>query len=264
MLLAIDLTNLGHVQWHAVGAGAAESGMRRIRAVVQHYKPTQVICGVDSSHSFRRSIDPSYKANRRSQDRPPELYEQIDRLVLKCQNAGYEIACREGFEADDILASAADWAVRNSLQIVLWTLDKDCVQCLIQGRVTILRKPTVSGGEVRSEWLNAEQAERKYGVRPDQFVDYQCLIGDTSDGMPGLAGFGPKTAVELLAFGDLRTCLLDENRWKLPLRAGLVDRLFASRERIEHLRQIFTLRSDACQEFEASNDAVGASMPAAV
>ncbi len=96
-------------------------------------------------------------------------------------------------EADDALASAANIAARDERvqKVYIWTPDKDLAQCVVEDRVVQVDRKS---GKIR----DAEAIREKYGVAPRFIPDYLALVGDSSDGYPGLAGYGPKTAARLI------------------------------------------------------------------
>jgi len=106
----------------------------------------------------------------------------------------------EGYEADDVIGTLAFQATQNSeqgtkdIEVVILTGDRDLLQ-LVNSRVRIIM-PIVGVKNILI--FDSEKVKEKYGVTPEQFIDYKALIGDQSDNYPGVTGIGPKTAVKLL------------------------------------------------------------------
>lgn len=153
--------------------------------------------------SFRHRESADYKANRASM--PEDLASQlplIDRVVECFQIPVLRVT---DFEADDVIATMAKEASEKGHQVLIVSSDKDFSQ-LIDDRVQLF-------DGMRDLTYNSELVEKKFGVPPVQFVDFQALCGDKIDNIPGVPGIGKKTASKLLKqYGDLDTILesLDE------------------------------------------------------
>ena len=140
--------------------------------------------------TFRDAIDPNYKANR---DAPPDdLLVQEPMIQQVMEAMGIPFLCTPGYEADDIMATVSAEAAARGLDVFLCTSDKDCRQ-LVTDRVKMmnLRKDM--------EVLDAAGILADWGVRPDQVTDFQALVGDSTDNIPGVPGVGPKTAAKWIA-----------------------------------------------------------------
>lgn len=156
-------------------------------------------------HNFRNDIYPDYKATRRKT--PQELISQfpIIREAVKAFNViGVE---KEGFEADDLIASYTKKALDEEMEVVIVSADKDLMQ--------LMRPHVAIYDPMKKQMLGNENVEAKFGVSAAQVVDVQALAGDTSDNVPGVRGIGIKTAAELIReFGSLENLL--ENIDKIP------------------------------------------------
>ncbi|HDQ92651.1 MAG TPA: 5'-3' exonuclease [Synergistetes bacterium] len=149
---------------------------------------------------FRKSIYPSYKANRPS---PPEDFiPQIPLMKEFASNLGIPVICEDGFEADDLIATAAVREARTGGHVTIVTPDKDLFQTLGEGDITIMRP---AGGDVFTK-MDAALFRKQFGFEPSSMTDYQALTGDRCDNIPGVAGVGPVTAKGLIRrFSDLET-----------------------------------------------------------
>ena len=144
--------------------------------------------------TFRHEMYPEYKANR---DKAPEdLHAQVPMIKETLCRMGVPVVSREGFEADDMIASLVALATEEGMHSVMVTADKDLMQ-LVSPSVSALRPPQKGGKEYRL--YDAEEVRKEYGVRPDQIVDYLTIIGDKADNIPGIKGLGEKGAVKLLS-----------------------------------------------------------------
>lgn len=142
-----------------------------------------------SGPTFRHEAYEPYKATREAM--PDELRQQFPWIETILEGFGIPILRQPGFEADDLIATLATRAAERGMTVTIQSKDKDLEQVLTD-RIKLLREP-------RDKTLyGPEDLFAKRGIRPDQVVDYQALIGDTSDNIPGVKGVGPKTAVKVL------------------------------------------------------------------
>jgi DNA polymerase-1 len=165
------------------------------------YTPSHVAVVFDSGPPQRRlAIQPAYKAQR--PPTPPALEPQLP--ILRDLLTAWRIPAveLEGEEADDLIATLAREARNEGLDVFIVSNDKDFAQ-LVTDHVRWLRNSTENeAGDGPAEVL------ARYGVRPDQIVDYLSLLGDSVDNIPGVKGIGPKTASALLQqFGSLEQLL---------------------------------------------------------
>lgn len=182
--------------------------------------------GVATDHvieSFRNDLWPGYKTGAGI---PPDLRSQFEPLERALVELGVTVWPMVEFEADDALASAAALAERDPrvTRVVICTPDKDLAQCVRGSRVVQLdRRKRVTYDEAA--------IIAKYGVPPALIPDYLALVGDSSDGYPGLRGWGPKTTVSVLSrYG--------------PLEQIPPEQLGAGRDNAFLFRQLARLRLD--------------------
>src|SRR5206468_5481461 len=123
----------------------------------------------------------------------PSLYAQFIPLEEALQALGVTVWPMIEFEADDALAAAAHLAAADERveKVCIWTPDKDLAQCVDSDRVVQIDRRS---GQIRNE----EAIRAKFGVLPKLIPDYLALVGDSADGYPGIAGYGPKTAAQLI------------------------------------------------------------------
>jgi 5'-3' exonuclease len=198
--------------------------------------------GVATDHvieSFRNDLWPGYKS---SAGVAPEVLGQFGLLEVGLQAMGVAIWPMVRLEADDALASAAAVAAADSTveQVVICTPDKDLGQCVDDGRVVQLdrRKRVV---------LDEAAVTAKFGVPPRSIPDYLALVGDSSDGFPGLSGWGPKSAATVLTrYGTIEQIPERGSDWEVSVRGGpaLAATLVADRERAMLFKDLATLRVD--------------------
>ena len=163
--------------------------------VLDDLKPSHIALAldVDDGTTFRRELDPNYKAHRDAM--PEDLPPQIDRCRQVAQAFGVPIFEAEGYEADDVLATLADQAVAQGVETWIATLDSDLVQLVRDGVSVYMFRP-YQRDVVRYD--SDQRVRDRYGVDPIQIIDYKAIVGDKSDNIPGVKGLGDKGAVKLL------------------------------------------------------------------
>ncbi|MHA6267253.1 DNA polymerase I [Aliiroseovarius sp. CAU 1755] len=195
--------------------------------------PTHVAVIFDhSGKSFRNDMYPLYKANR-----PPAPEDLVPQFPLtRDATRAFNIACieKEGFEADDIIATFAKRANAAGARVTILSSDKDLMQ-LVGGGVEML-------DPMKNKRIGVEGVEEKFGVGPDRVVDVQALAGDSVDNVPGAPGIGIKTAALLInEYGDLDTLLARADEIKQPKRRqSLIDNI----EQIRISRDLVKLDDD--------------------
>ena len=172
--------------------------------------PTHVAVIFDKgSHTFRNDMYDKYKANREAM--PEDLRPQIP--LTRTATEAFNIACKEkeGFEADDIIATLAVQARAAGGRCTIISSDKDLMQ-LVGGGVEML-------DAMKNKSIDRDGVFEKFGVYPDRVVDVQALAGDSVDNVPGAPGIGIKTAALLInEYGDLDALLERASEIKQPKR----------------------------------------------
>ncbi len=198
--------------------------------------------GVATDHvieSFRNDLYAGYKTG---EGIDPVLREQFVPLEAAVAALGVVVWPMVEVEADDALAAAAASAEADARveQVLLCTPDKDLAQCVRGNRVVQLDRRS---GEMR----NAEGVMAKFGVRPGSIADYLALVGDSSDGFPGLPGWGPKSASAVLArYGRLEDVPASAADWDVAPRGAkkLAETLRERWDDAVLFRRLATLRTD--------------------
>jgi 5'-3' exonuclease len=187
--------------------------------------------------SFRNDLWLGYKTDAGV---PPELLAQFDAAEAAARALGVTVWSMREFEADDALATGAV-RFRDAVdQVRILTPDKDLGQCLSGQRV-------VQVDRMRNREIDEEALLARRGIRPQSVPDYLALVGDDADGIPGLDGFGARTASALLAqHVHLEDIPRDSARWPASIRgaANLARVLDAGREAALLYRRLATLVSD--------------------
>ncbi|MGD9802293.1 MAG: DNA polymerase I [Hyphomicrobiaceae bacterium] len=195
--------------------------------------PTHIAVIFDASReNFRNDIYKDYKAHR-----PPAPEELIPQFpLIRGAVKAFNIACieQDGYEADDLIATYAKFAVAKGGDVTIVSSDKDLMQ-LIQPGVVML-------DTMKNKTIGREEVIEKFGVEPSLVVDVQSLAGDSIDNVPGVPGIGVKTAAELIKeYGDLDSLLARAGEIKQPKRREkLIE--FADQARIS--RELVRLKDD--------------------
>ena len=157
--------------------------------LLREFKPDFLAYCYDRKEpSFRKTLYQGYKAQR--EEMPADLAVQmpfVRRMVTALGIPHFEM---ENYEADDVIGSLCAWGLKNELEVVIVSGDKDFAQ-LVGPRVTLL-------DTMKDRQMDAAGVVAKWGIRPEQMIDYLALVGDSSDNIPGVKGIGAKTAEKLL------------------------------------------------------------------
>ena len=168
---------------------AIRGAMAAIQKLMRRIQPTHMAVIFDTPEpTFRHQLSPIYKGDRPSM--PDELAQQIPYLHNLIRALGIPLHMTAGVEADDIIGTLAKYAEAQGHQVLISTGDKDMAQ-LVTEKVTL-------EDSFKERPLNVDGVFEKFGVRPDQIIDYLTLMGDASDGIVGVPGVGAKTAAKLL------------------------------------------------------------------
>jgi 5'-3' exonuclease len=188
--------------------------------------------------SFRNDMFPGYKSSAGMDE---ELLRQFPFAEDALEAIGVVVWRNIEFEADDALAAAAVRWVDDVEQVVICSPDKDMSQVVVGDRI-------VTYNRREQKILDERAVVEKFGIHPESIPDYLALVGDTADGVPGLAGWGARSASTVLAkFPRLELIPPDPTDWGLEVRgaAKLAATLSASQDEVYLYRELTTLRLDA-------------------
>jgi DNA polymerase I len=214
------LTAGGSSQRWQTSTGEPTAGIygfaRELLRILEQEKPDYLAVAFDTGKTFRDAIFPEYKATRAKM--PEDLRPQIERIRQLVDAFNIPRLEMEGFEADDVLGSAAAWGARQGLGVKIVTGDRDLLQLVNERTIVYL-----AGDD--HNYITPEDVLAKLHVRPEQVVDYKALVGDKSDNIPGVPGVGEKTTENLLSkYGTLDGIYAHleeiEPRWRAKLEAG--------------------------------------------
>jgi len=209
--------------------------------LIEQEAPEYLAVSFDTGRTFRDELYSEYKATRDKM--PDDLRLQIERIREVVDSFSIPILEAEGYEADDVLGTVARLAAAQGAKVVIITGDRDLLQ-LADPDITIQL-----AGQKLSEAVDygPEEVRQRFGIRPNQLVDYKALVGDTSDNIPGVKGIGEKTAADLLTrYGTLERIF--EHLDELPPRQRSL--LEAGREQAAMSRTLAAIVCDVPIEFD--------------
>ena len=217
LVVIVDYMNLLVKAWHAGAPSkihAVKSLLLTVANIIERLSPEYIIFAADGGHAERSALYPGYKAHR--PPKPPELVEQIELGKRAIQAIGWPMIRVNNWEADDVIASLATQVANRAAGCLVCSCDKDLLQ-LLDGSLRVkIYHPWDQG-----KHLSGSHVEEKYGVKRHQFSEYLALVGDASDGVPGVTGIGPKKAAELLGkYEDLEEILEEARLLKIIGSAG--------------------------------------------
>src|SRR5262245_3723814 len=212
--------------------GAIYGVINMLRRLQKDTSAEYLACIFDAKgRTFRDEVYAQYKANRTPM--PDELGVQLTPLKKTIEAMGWPLLEVEGVEADDVIGTLTAQAEQAGLRVVISTGDKDMAQ-LVSSRTSLVN--TMS-----NETLDEGGVEKKFGTKPERFIDYLTLVGDSIDNVPGVEKVGPKTAVKWLAqYGSLEGVI--DHAGEVGGMVG--DNLRKVVEWLPQAREILTIKRD--------------------
>ncbi len=202
----VDAVNFVFRSYYAIGPMTNARGestnalygfIRSIYKLIREF-PTDYFIAVFDGPENKRSrteIYSEYKSHRTGM--PEDLFPQLERALTFCEIAGIPFLSIPGVEADDTMGSIAQWAEKKGADVFLCSSDKDLCQ-LVSDHIFVIN------AHKDNLLIDRTEVKKIFGVTPEQMIDFLAIMGDTSDNIPGLPGFGPKTAASLLEkYGSL-------------------------------------------------------------
>ncbi|MDH3353756.1 MAG: DNA polymerase I [Chromatiales bacterium] len=216
--------------------GAIYGVVNMTRSLIQQYNPSHIGMVFDAKgKTFRDDMFTEYKANRPPM--PDELRQQIEPLYQVIEAMGLPLISIPGVEADDVIGTLAQQAAKAGHQVLISTGDKDIAQ-LVTDQITLINT-------MNNALLNPQGVVDKFGVTPEQIIDYLALMGDTSDNIPGIPKVGPKTAVKWLTqYGTLDEIVAHAEEIKGKVGENLRDNL----DQLALSRELTTIKCDVEDE----------------
>lgn len=226
---------------HGEPTGAILGVANMLQKMMTQYPTSYFVVVFDApGKTFRDELYDKYKANR-----PPmadELRTQIKPLHKLIKAMGLKLVVEAGVEADDVIGTLAKSAVKEGFSVLISTGDKDMAQ-IVNDKITL-------ENSMSNTQLDIAGVEEKFGVKPDQIIDYLALVGDSSDNIPGVPKVGPKTAAKWLQQYQTLDNIV-ENADEITGKVG--DNLRASLDQIPLSRQLATIKCDVAVEYELAD-----------
>ena len=199
-----------------------------------------IVFALDSKgDTFRKEIYPEYKSNRPT---PPEaLTKQLPIAIEWIEKMGFANLSKEGFEADDIISTLSEISKKKGLRVKIVSHDKDLYQMIDDNRVVIY-------DSIKKKEINEQECINKFGVHPKDFINFQAIVGDSSDNVPGVKGIGQKGAMKLInEFHTLENIYANISKCGTPRTQKL---LLESKEMAFLSRELVKMRKDVFSEEE--------------
>ncbi|MDP2904151.1 MAG: DNA polymerase I [Methylovulum sp.] len=240
-LILVDGSSFLFRAYHAIPPLTSPQGLptnaihgvtNMLRKLIAEYHSDYITVVFDApGKTFRNDLYDQYKAHRPPM--PDDLRVQIEPLHRLIRAMGLPLIIESGIEADDVLGVLAQLAAQQGVDVIISTGDKDMAQ-LVNGRIIL--ENTMSDTR-----MDVQGVIDKFGVRPDQIVDYLALIGDTVDNIPGVPKVGPKTAAKWLAeYATLENLMANADQ----IKGKIGENLRASIDQLPLSKQLTTIRCD--------------------
>ena len=196
-------------------------------------KPTHFAVIFDSARkNFRNEIYSEYKGNRA--DAPDDLIPQFEYIRKSVQAFNLPSIELINYEADDLIATYSEQAIKAGAKVTIVSSDKDLMQ--------LYKKNVRIYDPMKNKYISEEDINKKFGVTPDKVVDVQALAGDSSDNVPGVPGIGIKTAAELInQFGNFENVLKKADQIKQNKRR---ESLIENKDKATISKKLVTLKKD--------------------
>ena len=212
--------------------GAIRGMINMMQKLRKDVRADYAVCVFDAKGpTFRDALYPAYKAQRSAM--PDDLRSQIEAIHEVVQLLGWKVLAVPGVEADDVIGTLACMASLQKIEVIISSGDKDLSQ-LVDEHITVI-------DTMNDRRRDLAGVEAEFGVPPRLMVDYQTLVGDAVDNVPGVPKVGPKTAVKwLIEYGSLDALVARADEIK-----GVVgDNLRASLDWLPKGRELLTIKKD--------------------
>lgn len=220
--------------------GAVFGVINMLKSLINEYQPTHMAVVFDAKgKTFRNDLYAEYKANRPPM--PEDLRQQIEPIHQIVKAMGLPLLVVDGVEADDVIGTLAKQACAEGRETLISTGDKDMAQ-LVSDNVTLIN--TMDKNNPITDY---ERVIEKFGVKPDQIIDYLALVGDKVDNIPGVNKCGPKTAVKWLNEYETLEGVM-ENADQIGGKIG--ENLREALEQLPLSYELATIKLDCDLEFE--------------
>ena len=203
-----------------------------LKSLIKECQPVHIAMVMDAKgKTFRHDMYPEYKANRPPM--PDDLRIQLEQLLEIIPALGLPLVSIPGVEADDVIGTLSAQAVKSGYHVMIVSSDKDLAQ-LVNEKVVMVDTMSKSRFDVQG-------VIDKFGVPPEQIIEYLALMGDSSDNIPGVPKVGPKTAVKWLTeFGSLQQIVANADQ----VSGKVGESLRAHLDQLDMSRELATVKCD--------------------
>lgn len=225
--------------------GAVYGVVRMVRKLIEEEQPQNVAVIFDAKgKTFRHKMYKDYKANRPPM--PDDLQVQIEPLHQLIEALGIPLLSVPDVEADDVIGTLAKDAAAKNFRVLISTGDKDMAQ-LVDKQISLIN----TMNDLR---MDASVVEEKFGVTPDQIIDYLALMGDKVDNIPGVPGVGPKTAVKWLQQFDTMQGVIEHAD---EIKGKIGEKLRAALDQLPMSYELATIKNDVALDFAINDLQIG-------
>jgi len=205
-----------------------------IASLGRDFETDYIVFTLDSKEkeTFRKEFFKDYKANR--PEAPEDLKKQLPLAIELIKEMGFKMLEMPGYESDDLIASLAKLAASKGIKVKIVSHDKDMYQLIDDNKITIF-------DPIKKIEINEEKCKEKFGVYPKDFINFQALVGDSSDNIPGVKGVGVKTAAKLINKYKTLENLYDHID---EIKGALQKKLIESKDNAFLSRKLVTLKTD--------------------
>jgi len=199
-----------------------------------------IVFALDSKgDTFRNKIYPEYKANR--DEAPEDLKKQLPIAIEWIREMGFANLAKDGYEADDIIATLAKYGKEQGLKVKIISHDKDLYQMIEDGKVVMY-------DSIKRKEITTKECFEKFGVYPKDFINFQAILGDSSDNVPGVKGIGKVGASKLInKYHTLENIYADIENAGTP---NIQKKLLEGKENAFLSRELVTMRTDVFKDFD--------------
>ena len=217
-----------------IPTGMLTGFMNFIASLGKEFPTDYIVFALDSeSETFRKKLYPEYKANRKEVEE--DLKIQLPIAIDLIKEMGFKMIEAKGYESDDVIASLATLASKKGIDVKIISSDKDMYQ-LLSEKIKIF-------DPIKKKEIGERECIEKFNVSPKDFINFQALVGDSSDNIPGVKGVGEKTAAKLInEYHTLENIYENIENFKGALKKRLIEgkeSAFLSRELVTLKRDLF-------------------------
>jgi DNA polymerase-1 len=220
-----------------IPTGMITGFMNFVASLGRDFPTDYVVFTLDSDkETFRKEIYKDYKANR--PEAPEDLKVQLPIAIDLIKEMGFKMIQIPGYESDDIIASLAKKAANEGIKVKIVSHDKDMYQLIEDDKIVIF-------DPIKKIEIDEKGCIEKFGVHPKDFRDFQALVGDSSDNIPGVKGVGVKTAAKLInEYHTLENIYANIDK----IKGALQKKLIQDKENAFLSRELVTLKTDLFNE----------------